>query len=114
MRTDPVAEISGRFSDDASASPTSAPPMTTHDTPAGTSGMSFITSATMFWHAMAVSGVFSLGFQTTGSPQTHASIAFHAHTATGKLNAVITPIGPSGCHCSIIRWPGRSEAIVRP
>jgi hypothetical protein len=47
--------------------------------------MSFITSATMFWHAIAVSGVFSLGFQTTGSPHTHASIAFHAHTATGKV-----------------------------
>ena len=40
--------------------------------------------------------------------------AFHAHTATGKLNAVITPTGPSGCHCSVSRWPGRSLAIVLP
>ena len=37
-----------------------------------------------------------------------------AHTATGKLNVVITPIGPKGCHCSIMRCAGRSLAIVRP
>ena len=56
--------------------------------------------------ASAQSGVFSLGFQITGLPQTSASAAFHAHTATGKLNALITSTGPSGCHCSIIRWFG--------
>ena len=43
-----------------------------------------------------------------------ATVAFHAQTATGKLNAVTTPTGPSGCHCSIIRCRGRSDAIVRP
>ena len=43
-----------------------------------------------------------------------ASAAFHAHTATGKLNALITSTGPSGCHCSIIRWLGRSLAMVSP
>ena len=41
---------------------------------------------------MAHNGVFSDGFQMTVSPQTNASIAFQAHTATGKLNAEITPI----------------------
>ena len=56
--------------------------------------------------ASAHSGVFSLGFQITGLPQTSASAAFHAHTATGKLKALITSTGPSGCHCSIIRWFG--------
>ena len=56
--------------------------------------------------ASAASGVFSLGFQMTGSPHTSASAAFHAHTATGKLNALITSTGPNGCHCSIIRWFG--------
>ena len=61
-----------------------------------------------------MSSVFSDGFQTTASPQTRASAVFHDHTATGKLKALITPTTPSGCHCSIIRWPGRSEAIVRP
>ena len=64
--------------------------------------------------ARAVSGVFSDGFHTTGSPHTTASAAFHDHTATGKLKAEITPHTPSGCQVSIMRWPGRSVAIVRP
>ena len=64
--------------------------------------------------ASAVSGVFSDGFHTTGSPQTSARAAFHDHTATGKLNAEITPQTPSGCQVSIIRWSGRSVAMVRP
>ena len=56
--------------------------------------------------ASAVSGVRSDGFQITGSPQTSASAAFQLHTATGKLKAVITATGPSGCHVSVRRWPG--------
>ena len=40
--------------------------------------------------------------------------AFHAQTATGKLKAVMTPTSPSGCHCSIMRCFGRSDAMVRP
>ena len=64
--------------------------------------------------ASAVSGVFSDGFQTTESPQTSASAAFHAHTATGKLNAEMTPTTPSGCQVSIIRCSARSVAMVRP
>ncbi len=48
------------------------------------------------------------------SPQTAAIMAFQAQTAAGKLKAVMMPIGPSGCHCSIIRWRGRSLAMVRP
>ena len=40
------------------------------------------------------------------SPQTRASAVFQDQTATGKLNAEMTPTTPSGCHCSIIRWPG--------
>ena len=66
------------------------------------------------WHATAVKGVSSEGFHTTVSPQTSAMAVFHAHTATGKLNAVMTPTTPSGCHVSISRWPGRSEAMVLP
>ena len=57
-------------------------------------------------HASAVSGVRSDGFQITGSPQTSASAAFQLHTATGKLKALITATGPSGCHVSVSRWPG--------
>ena len=64
--------------------------------------------------AIAVSGVSDDGFQTTVSPQTAAMAAFQDHTATGKLKAVMTPTGPSGCHCSYIRWSGRSETIDSP
>jgi hypothetical protein len=28
--------------------------------------------------------------------------------------SLMTPATPSGCHVSIILWPGRSLAIVRP
>ena len=35
-------------------------------------------------------------------PQIAARNAFQLHTATGKLNAVITPTIPNGCHCSYI------------
>ena len=42
------------------------------------------------WQASAVSGVRGDGFQITESPQTSASAVFQLHTATGKLNAVIT------------------------
>ena len=64
--------------------------------------------------ASAVSGVSSDGFHTTVSPQTSATAVFHDHTATGKLNALMTPTTPSGCQVSISRWPGRSEGIVCP
>ena len=60
------------------------------------------------------SGVSDEGRHSTQSPHTAAIIAFHAHTATGKLNALITPTTPSGCHCSYIRWPGRSLCMVSP
>ena len=66
------------------------------------------------WTAIAASGVFGEGFQTVALPHTAESSAFHAQTATGKLNAVITPTTPSGCHCSYIRCPGRSECMVLP
>ena len=87
--------------------------MTTPEMPAG-SPLARSTSLTMFWHATAHSGVLLDGFQTTGSPQTQASAAFQAQTATGKLNALMTPIGPTGCHCSIIRCMGRSLCSVGP
>ena len=50
--------------------------------------------------AKADSGDFSDGFHTTESPQTNASAAFHDHTATGKLNAEMTPTTPAGRHAS--------------
>jgi len=64
--------------------------------------------------ASAHSGVFSEGFHATVLPHTKASAAFHDQTATGKLKAEITPTTPKGCHVSIMRWSGRSEAMVKP
>ena len=61
-----------------------------------------------------MSGVWCDGFQIIESPQTAATIAFQAQTATGKLKAVMMPTGPSGCHCSYIRCCGRSECMARP
>ena len=61
--------------------------------------------------ATAHSAVLGDGFHTVTLPQIAARKAFHAHTATGKLKALITPTTPSGCHCSNMRWLGRSECI---
>ncbi len=68
----------------------------------------------IFIVASAESGVFSDGFQITGSPQTSASAAFQDQTATGKLKADMIAHGPSGCQVSVMRWPGRSDAMARP
>ena len=73
-----------------------------------------ITLLQMCWTAIAVSGVLGEGFHTDALPQMAARNAFHAQTATGKLKAVMMPTGPSGCHCSSIRWLARSLAMVRP
>ena len=64
--------------------------------------------------ASAVSGAFSDGFQTMLLPQTSASAAFQDQTATGKLNAEMIPVTPSGCQVSIMRCSPRSVAMVRP
>ena len=63
---------------------------------------------------MADSGVLSDGFQIIVSPHTAAMAAFQAHTAMGKLKAVMIPMTPRGCHCSYMRWLARSECIVSP
>jgi hypothetical protein len=114
IRVLPVADTTARRSLAISAAPVSCAPITTCESPGGTSPSSAIARASSDWHAIAQSGVFSDGFQTIASPQTSASAAFHAHTATGKLNALMIATMPAGCHVSIIRWPGRSEAIVSP
>jgi hypothetical protein len=68
----------------------------------------------IFIAATAESGVFGDGFQIEMSPHTAATKLFQAQTATGKLNALMIPTRPSGCHCSYMRWPGRSLCMVRP
>src|SRR5688500_9735396 len=72
------------------------------------------TSWKIFMQATPHKGVFSEGFHTTTSPHTNAIIAFHDQTATGKLNAEITPTIPSGCHCSYMRCIFLSECMVSP
>ncbi len=113
IAVEPVADTIGTASWATSAAPTSAPPSNTWLRCWGAS-VSAAARSNKAPHATAVSGVLSLGFQITGSPHTSARAAFHDHTATGKLNAVMTATGPIGCHDSISRWPGRSLAIVRP
>src|SRR2546423_11314281 len=99
---EPVAEIRGILLSFAIHSPISRPPMMRLQTPSGIS-FSAKTLAIMCWQATAQRGVFSDGFQIQTSPQTHASILFQLHTATGKLNAEIIPTTPKGCHCSYMR-----------
>lgn len=110
----PVALISGTRASSTSASPASLPPTTICRRSSGAAPNRAAAWSKMLRHASAESGVSSDGFHTIGSPHTSASAKFHAHGATGKLNAVMTPTGPSGCQLSIILWPGRSEAMVRP
>ena len=102
MRQDPVADISGSRGSSTSFSPISRPPITTAINPSGASPYSASARAKSCAKARAVTGVFSDGFQTTGSPHTIAIAKFQAQTATGKLKAEITPMGPSGCQISRI------------
>src|SRR3546814_5332211 len=74
----------------------------------------FSASLQIFIEAIADNGVLGEGFQMQMSPQAAATRAFQAQTATGKLNAEMIPTRPIGCHCSYMRWPGRSECMVRP
>ncbi|MNC94160.1 hypothetical protein D3C83_109450 [compost metagenome] len=73
-----------------------------------------ITSLQIRCTAIDASGVWCEGFQTQMSPQIAARKAFQDHTATGKLKAEMMPTTPSGCHCSYMRWRGRSECIESP
>ena len=83
--------------------PTVDPLPTTNEKIAGSCPFSRATSAAIRVHAIAVSGVWLDGFHSTASPHTAAIAAFQLHTATGKLNAVMTRPRPAGCHCSNIR-----------
>ena len=95
-------------------SPIDEPGPMTSEKIAGSTPLAWQTAAAIFVQAMAVSGVCEEGFHSVASPHTTASAEFQAHTATGKLNAEIMPITPSGCHCSYMRCCGRSECMVRP
>ena len=108
IRVDPVALTNGTFGSSSSALPTvSSGPMTRPTNAPNPSGSR--TDAAMRVNAIAVSGVLRDGFQMFASPHTRDSIEFHDHTATGKLNAVMIPTVPSGCHVSRIECCGRSD-----
>src|SRR6202035_6060952 len=98
MRTDPVAETNGMRRSSASVWPTVLRSQISKAKIAGSAPVSRQTRSAIFVTAIALSGVFSDGFQTVASPQTAASAAFHDQTATGKLNAEMIATIPSGCH----------------
>src|SRR6266436_3912906 len=104
MFTEPVAETNGIRGSSANFWPTVLRSPTSSVKIAGSAPVSLQTRSAIFVTAIAVSGVFSEGFQIVASPQTAARAAFQDQTATGKLNAVITATRPNGCHCSIKRW----------
>ena len=112
MRSDPVALTSATSELSTSTSPSRAPAMTSRCT-AG-APQSDAARSSKAEHAIEVRGVIGEGFHTMVSPQTKATAVFQDHTAAGKLNAVMRPTTPSGCHVSINRWLGRSDGIVRP
>src|SRR6266446_5545214 len=109
IATEPVAEINGIRVSSANFWPTDFRSPISNVKMAGLAPVSLQTRSAIFVTAIAVSGVFSDGFQIVASPQTAARAAFQDQTATGKLNAVMTATSPSGCHCSIKRWFGRSD-----
>ena len=111
---EPVAEISAIRESLIKRSPIVALSPITRLKIAGSTSLARQMRSAILIVASAVSGVWLDGFQTVASPHTHASALFQDQTATGKLNAVMMPTMPSGCHCSSIRCSGRSEAMVSP
>src|SRR4030095_1906186 len=103
MLTEPVAETNGIRASSANFWPTVLRSPISRVKIAGSAPVSRQTRSAIFVTAIAVSGVFSEGFQTVASPQTAASAAFHDQTATGKLNAVITATTPRGYNYYINR-----------
>src|SRR6266849_9741061 len=92
MLTEPVADTNGMRGSSASFWPTVLRSPTSRVKIAGSAPVSRQTRSAILVTAIAVSGVFSDGFQIVASPHTAASAAFQDQTATGKLNAVITAI----------------------
>ena len=98
---DPVKEIRGTFLSFIIVSPMVDPLPITKLKILGTS-LSASTSLQIFCTAIAQRVVDEDGFQIVVFPHIAAMKAFQLQTATGKLNALITPVMPRGCHCSYI------------
>src|SRR5213595_2476992 len=101
MLTEPVADTNGIRGSSASFWPTVLRSPTSSVKIAGSAPVSRQTRSAILITAIAVSGVFSDGFQIVASPQIAASAAFQDQTATGKLKAEMIATKPSGCHGSI-------------
>jgi hypothetical protein len=106
MRVLPVAETSGTFGSSSSALPTVSV-RADHEADQRRPFLAEHLGGDLR-HRDRVSGVFSDGFHRQLSPQTSASIEFHAHTAIGKLKAVMTPTCRAGATVSRMWCCGRS------
>src|SRR5439155_19596492 len=82
MLTEPVADTNWIRGSSASFCPTVLRSPTSRVKIAGSAPVSRQTLSAIFVTAIAVSGVFSDGFQTVASPHTAESAAFHDQTAT--------------------------------
>ena len=107
MRVEPVAETSGTRGSAARASPTSRPPMTSCDRPSGASPKRARARSSTAWVARAVSGVFSDGFQITGSPQTRASAGVPGPDGDGEVEGRDDADRPQ-------RLPGLAHVVAGP
>ena len=131
----PVKETRGTRVSFAMVAPTSAPPQTRLHIPPGKLFCSR-TWAMILVVAILHRGVVGADFQIKVFPQTYDKAnnlsvniplqlietllltkeraLFQPYTATGKLNAVITPTIPRGFHISRSAWLGLSEGITFP
>ena len=84
-------------------------PCTTLNTPGGSP-----TSSRSLPRWKPISGVSSLGLNTTVLPARSAGKIFHVGTANGKFHAVITPTTPTGTRTLIAHLLGISLGVVTP
>ena len=87
----------------------SAAPVTTENTPAGTPASS--ASAAI---ASAQSGVCSAGFRTIVQPAARAGADFRVGIAAGKFHGVMPAVTPTGSFVTWIRLSGHGDGIVSP
>ena len=71
-------------------------------------------SARIATYCSATSGVSDAGFSSTAFPATSAGATFHAGSAQGKFQGVMTATTPSGCRIVHRRVVGISDGRVLP
>mmetsp|Transcript_10278 Transcript_10278/g.24590 ORF Transcript_10278/g.24590 Transcript_10278/m.24590 type:complete len:218 (-) Transcript_10278:358-1011(-) len=114
ISVEPVKDSSVRRLSLIRRSPTVRPgPVTMVRTPGGTPLRSSTLPISLV-RAAVTRQVEEAPFQMLVLPQMSDSAMFQPHTATGKLNAVITPTLPSGFQHSRREWVARSLGITWP